>query len=73
MRLLDGLLLLLVVTIDAAVVAAAVVSLKILWSILITAGLCDMGRGEAMVLGAGPHPGGRKDRGNGLQGHSSGR
>ena len=44
MRLLDGLLLLLV-TIDVALVAAAVVSLSILWSILITAGLCDMGLG----------------------------
>ena len=46
MRLLDGLHLLLVVAIDVAVVAAAVVSLRILWSILITAGLCDMGWGR---------------------------
>ena len=26
--------------------------------------------GEAVVLGAGPHPGGRNDRGDSLQGHS---
>ena len=70
MRLLDGLRLLLVVTIDV-VVAAAVVSLRILWSILITAELCDVGwRGEAVVLEAGPHPGGRKDRGDSLLGRS---
>ena len=44
MRFLEGFLLL-VLTIDVAVVAAAVVSLRILWLILITVGLCDMGWG----------------------------
>ena len=70
MRLLDGLLLLVVVTIDVAVVADAAVSLRILWSILITAGLCDMGWVLAVVLGAGPHPGGRNGRGDSLQRHN---
>ena len=50
MRFLEGFLLL-VLTIDVAVVAAAVVSLRILWSILITVGLCDMGWGGG---GSGP-------------------
>ena len=49
MSFLEGFLLL-VLTIDVAVVAAAVVSLRILWSILITVGLCDMGWGG----GSGP-------------------
>ena len=71
MSFLEGFLLL-VLTIEVAVVAAAVVSLRILWLIFITVGLCDMGwgGGEALVLGAGPHPGGRNDRGDSLQGHS---